>query len=89
MHLVWYLEKEKRYGIKTLSISKVLSKEHFYGKMQENGHQKLVPDRFFILVNNPKQSLRARNSFRNKIFWKGIIKNLQKINFFFFEPSRF
>ena len=82
MHLVWYLEKEKRYGIKTLSISKVLSKEHFYGKMQENGHQKLVPDPFFILVNNPKQSLRARNSFRNKIFWKGIIKNLQKIKLF-------
>ena len=33
----------------------------------ENVHQKLVPD-FFILVNDPKQLLHARNSFKNKIF---------------------
>ena len=26
-------------------------------------HQKLVPDPFFILVNNPKQPLHVRNSF--------------------------
>ena len=37
-------------------------------------HQKLVPDHFFILVNNQKQPLHARNSFENKIFWKRIIK---------------
>ena len=30
-------------------------------------HQKLVPDPFLILVNNPKQPLHARNSFKNKI----------------------
>ena len=30
-HFVWYLEKEKRYGIETLSIDRVLNKEHFYG----------------------------------------------------------
>ena len=34
----------------------------------ENMHQKLVPDPIFILVNNPKQPLHARNSFKNKIF---------------------
>ena len=34
----------------------------------ENVHQKLVPAPFLILVNNPKQSLYARNSFENKIF---------------------
>ena len=28
-----------------------------------------------ILVNNPKQSLHARNSVKSKIFWKGIVKN--------------
>ena len=33
----------------------------------ENVHQKLVPG-FLILVNNPKQPLHARNSFKNKIF---------------------
>ena len=33
-------------------------------------HQKLVPDHFLILVNNPKQPLHARNYFENRIFWK-------------------
>ena len=37
-------------------------------------HQ-LVPDLFVIPVNNPKKPLYAINSFRNKIFWKGIIKS--------------
>ena len=40
----------------------------------ENVHQKLVPNPFLILVNNPKQPLHAVNSFKNKIFWKRIIK---------------
>ena len=44
-------------------------------KYAENVHQKLVPDPFFNLVNNPKQSLCARIYFKNKIFWKEIIKN--------------
>ena len=38
--------------------------------------QKLVPDQFIILVNNPKQLLHAKNSFKSKIFWKRIIKKL-------------
>ena len=41
-----------------------------------NMHQKLVPDPFFIIVKNIKQALHARNYFKNKIFQKGIIKNL-------------
>ena len=36
--------------------------------------QNLVSDPFLILVNNPKQPLHAKNSFKNKIFLKGIIK---------------
>ena len=32
-HFVWYLEKEKRYEIETLSIYRVLNKEYFYGKI--------------------------------------------------------
>ena len=40
----------------------------------EDVHQKLVPDPFLILLNNPKQPLHARNPFKNKIFWKRIIK---------------
>ena len=75
-HFNWYLEKNKRYDIDTLVIDTVLNKEHFYGKNHtENVHQKLFPDSFFILVNNPKQPFYARNSFKSKIFWKGIIKN--------------
>ena len=35
---------------------------------EENVQQKLVPELFIILVNNPKQPLHARNSFENKIF---------------------
>ena len=39
MHFVWYLEKEKRYDIETLSIDRVLNKKHFYGKNHtENVH---------------------------------------------------
>ena len=34
----------------------------------ENVHQKLVADPCFILLNNPKQPLHARNSFKNKTF---------------------
>ena len=32
---VWYLEKEKRYGIKTLSIDGVSDKKHFYRKIMQ------------------------------------------------------
>ena len=42
----------------------------------ENKHQKLVPDPFLILANNPKQSLLKINYFKNMIFWKKIIKKL-------------
>ena len=34
-HFGWYLEKEKRYDIETLSIDRVLNKEHFYGKIMQ------------------------------------------------------
>ena len=34
-HFVWYLEKEKRYDIETLSIDRVLNKKHFYCKVMQ------------------------------------------------------
>ena len=47
-------------------------------------HQKLAPDPFLILVNNPKQSLHAKISFKNKLFLKrGLSKSLKKVNFIF------
>ena len=40
----------------------------------KNVHQKLVPDPILILAIKPKQPLRARNLFKNRIFWKRIVK---------------
>ena len=72
-HFVWYLEKKKRYGVETLFIDRVLNKEHFHA---ENMHHKLVPDPFLVLANNSKQPLHGKNYFKNKTFWKRIIKKL-------------
>ena len=39
--------------------------------------QKLVPDPFLILVNNPKQPMHARSSFKIKIFdYQKALRNL-------------
>ena len=72
---VWYLEKDVRCDIETLSIDRVLNKKHSYGKiMQTMCLVQLVPNPFLILLNNPKQPFHARNFFKNKILWKRIIK---------------
>ena len=39
-HFVWYLEKEKRYEIETLSIDGVSDKEHFYRKVMQKMYSK-------------------------------------------------
>ena len=72
---LWYGCQLYGWDIETLSIDRELNKEHFLWKNHaENMHQKLAPDPFLILLNNPKQPLDARNSFKNKVFWKRIIK---------------
>ena len=74
-HFAWYLGKEKRNDIETLSINRVLNKALFFWKNDaENVHQKLVPDPFLLLVNISKQPLHERNYLKNKIFWKRITK---------------
>ena len=73
-HFVWYLEKERRCDIEALSIDRELNKEHFYGKIKQKMHQKLASDPFLIFLNNPKQPLDVINYFKNKVFWKRIIK---------------
>ena len=81
----WYLEKEIRCDIETLAIDRVLNAKHYYGKNHaENVYQKLVPDPFLVLPNNPKQILHAGNSFENKTFWKMIIKKPLKSQLYFF-----
>ena len=51
----------------------------------KNMHQKLVPDSFLILVNNPKKPLHARNSIKNEIILKRIMKKLS--SFFLLNKS--
>ena len=34
-HFVWYLEKELRCDIETLSVDRELNEEHFYGKIMQ------------------------------------------------------
>ena len=45
-----------------------LNNKDFMENYAQNVHQKTAPNPFLILVNNPKQPLYARNSFKNKIF---------------------
>ena len=49
-------------------------------------HQKLPPDPFLILLNNPKQPLHTINSFKNKVFWKRTIKKPLKSLLIFSVP---
>ena len=47
-------------------------------------HQKLAPDPFLILQNNPKQPLHSRNFFKNEILKKDYQKALfKKLTLFF------
>ena len=75
-HFVWYLEKERRYYIETLSIGGVSDtvKSIFIEKSCRKCAAKASPDLFIILVNNPKQPLHGINYFTSKIFWERIIK---------------
>ena len=55
--------------IETLAIERLLNSEHFYGKiMPKMCTKKLAPDPFLILLNNPKKTLHAGNSFESMKF---------------------
>ena len=62
-YFVWYLEKEKRCDIETLSIGSIRYKIFLWKNHAENLHQKLAPDPFLIFLNSPKQPLHAKNYF--------------------------
>ena len=66
-----------------MSISRELSKEHLQKKHAENLHQKLAQDPSLILLNNPKQPLHVRNSFKKSILKKGYQKALKKLTLIF------
>ena len=73
-HFVWYHEKEKRYNIELCQFIEYYVRSIFMEKWCWKCAPKLVLDPFLVLLNNPKQPLHARNCFKNKIFWKRIIK---------------
>ena len=52
----------------------MLNKNIFMEKLYTKCAQKTSPDPVSILVNNPKQQLHARNSFKSKIFKRGLSK---------------
>ena len=50
-------------------------------------HKNLVPDPCYILVNNPKQALHAKESFENRVFYilkEDYHKVIKKLTLFFF-----
>ena len=82
--LITQLDKEKRYGIKTLSIDKVLNKEHLLWKNHaENVHQKVVRDPFFILANNPISHCMQEILLKIRYFERELSKTLKKLTLFF------
>ena len=61
-HFVWYLEKEKRYDIETLSIDRVLNKEHFMDKLFRKCAPKSSSRPLFYFGKQPETAI-ARNKF--------------------------
>ena len=80
----------KRYDIKTLSIDRVLKKEHFYWNVM----QKMCPEAstrpLFNFVKQPKTHCMQENLLKIRYFERELSKRIKKVNFIFsFEPSLF
>ena len=67
-------EVKKSLTLKLSQLIDYIIETFLWKNHAENVHQKLIPDPLLMLVKNPKQPLHVRNVFRNKIFWKTIIK---------------
>ena len=85
-HFVYYLEKEMYWN--SVNWYSIKWETFLWKHHAENVHQKLFLNLFLILVNNPKRPLHTRNSFKNKIFCKRIIKKPEKF-FFLSNPIPF
>ena len=62
------LRRKKGMALKLYQLIKYKIKNILWKNDAENLHQRLVPGSFLIWVNNPKQALYSRNSFKNKTF---------------------
>ena len=80
-HFVWYLQKEKKVWHWNL-VHTLLWKNH-----AENVQEKLVPDLFIILVNNPKQPLHVRNYLKVRYLSEDYQKALKKATSFFLSKA--
>ena len=71
---VWYLDKEKRYGIETFSVDRVLSKERFMEKSYRNYTPKASSKPLLNFGKWPKTAMACKEIFK-KIY---ILKDYQK-----------
>ena len=62
-HLVWYLEKEKKYNNEILSIDRILNKEHFHGKIMQKMCTKSCSRPLFYFVKQPKTANACKKYF--------------------------
>ena len=73
IHLVWYLEKEKRYGIEILSIDRALNNEHFHGKIMQKMCTKSSSQGPFLFSQTTQDSHRMQEILlRIRYFERGL-----------------
>ena len=76
-HFVWYLGREKREDIETLSINRVL-RNIFMEKLCRKFASKASPWPHFNYGKEPKTVILCKKVFKNEIFWKMITKKALK-----------
>ena len=88
-HFVWYFEKEMC-DIETLSIDRIKKVTFLWINHAENGHQKLAPDPFWILLNNPNSHFMQEGLLKIRYCEIRLWRRLKKVNFMSsFKPSSF
>ena len=92
-HFVWYIVKEIRCDMETLSMDRELNKKHFYWKflsfLCRKFAPKVSPRPLFDFAKYPKTAiLHTRNYFGNTVFLKRIVKKPLTL-FFLLNPVVF
>ena len=81
-YYIWYLEKEIRCDIETLSIDRVLHTEHFYGKLCA---PKASPRPLFNPNITQNSHCMQEILFKIRYFERELSKSLKKVNLIFFS----
>ena len=82
-HFVWYLEKEKRYDIETLSIDRVFNKEHFIEKSPRKCATKASPKLLFYFGITKNNHCMQEILLEIRHYRRGYQKALKKLILFF------